>query len=86
MLVNGEPVDAFSSIVHRDKADARGRSLAAKARKVILPSFIRSPFKRLGGKIIARENVSALRKERNGEMLWRGYYKKKKAIRKAKGR
>jgi len=43
MLVNSEPVDAFSSIVHRDKAEARGRMLAAKLKEVIPSSSTRFP-------------------------------------------
>jgi len=63
MLVNSEPVDAFSSIVHRDKAEARGRTLAAKLKEVIPPQLYQVSIQAaIGGKIVARENVSALRK------------------------
>lgn len=63
MLVNGEPVDAFSSIVHRDKAEARGRALAAKLKEVIPTQLYQVSIQAaVGGKIVARENVSALRK------------------------
>ena len=63
MLVNREPVDAFSSIVHRDKAEARGRMLAAKLKDVIPPQLYQVSIQAaIGGKIVARENVSALRK------------------------
>ena len=63
MLVNNEPVDAFSSIVHRDKADSRARLLAAKLKEVIPPQLYQVSIQgAIGGKIVARENVSALRK------------------------
>ncbi|CAN5601554.1 elongation factor 4 [soil metagenome] len=63
MLVNDEPVDAFSSIVHRDKAAARGKNLAAKLKEVIPSQLYQVAIQAaIGGKIVARENVSALRK------------------------
>ena len=63
MLVNGEPVDAFSSIVHREKAEARGRALAAKLKEVIPTQLYQVSIQAaIGGKIVARENVSAMRK------------------------
>jgi GTP-binding protein LepA len=63
MLVNGERVDAFSSIVHRDKAEARGRALATKLKEVIPTQLYQVAIQAaIGGKIVARESVSALRK------------------------
>ncbi len=63
MLVNGEPVDAFSSIVHRDKAEARGRALATKLKDVIPSQLYQVAIQAaIGGKIVARESVSAMRK------------------------
>lgn len=64
MLVAGEPVDAFSSIVHRDKAEARGRMLAAKLKEVIPSQLFQVAIQAaIGGKIVARETVSAQRKD-----------------------
>src|SRR5258707_1771788 len=63
LLVNAEPVDAFSTIVHRDPAKGRGRQLAAKLKEVIPRQLYQVAIQAaIGGKIIARESVSALRK------------------------
>jgi len=63
ILVNSEPVDAFSSIVHRSKAEARGRALALKLQEVIPQQMFQIAIQAaIGGKIIARETVKALSK------------------------
>jgi GTP-binding protein LepA len=63
LLVNGEPVDALSLIVHREEAAAKGRLLAAKMKEIIPRQMFEVVIQAaLGSKIIAREQVSAIRK------------------------
>ena len=63
ILVNGDPVDALSIIVHRDMAYERGRALAAKMRELIPRQMFEVAIQAaIGGRIIARESVKALRK------------------------
>jgi GTP-binding protein LepA len=63
ILVSGDPVDALSIIVHRDSAYERGRALAAKMRELIPRQMFEVAIQAaIGGKIIARETVAAIRK------------------------
>jgi GTP-binding protein LepA len=63
MLVNGEAVDAFSVIIHKDKAYDYGRSMAEKLRKLIPRQLFEVALQAsIGGRIIARESIKALRK------------------------